>query len=202
MFNHDAVFHSTYRGVPIVKLPLDLWVYQELMSRLGNVRCVVEIGTFQGGSALALYDMMCAINQCEDNLVVTIDVKADVHSDLVLHNPHIIRLVGNAAYPSTVVKTFEECAAYADEVMVIDDGSHLRDEVLAALCQYRVLVAVGGYYIVEDTICHHGMEVGPIPGPYEAVQEFLRTNDDFVVDATCEKFGLTYNPSGFLRRVR
>ena len=203
MFNHDAVFHSTYRGVPIVKLPLDLWVYQELMTRLKTVHCVVEIGTFRGGSALALYDMMCAVNQTTENEVITIDVVAQVQSKLVLDHKYIRRLVGNAATLEMRQRVGIECIPWlGDHILVIDDGSHECAEVFSALQLYHSLVQPDGYYIVEDTICHHGMEVGPNPGPYEAVQEFLRTNHDFVTDLACEKFGLTYNPSGYLRRTQ
>jgi cephalosporin hydroxylase len=39
------------------------------------------------------------------------------------------------------------------------------------------------------------------PGPYEAVQEFLREDPTFQIDKTREKFLLTYFPDGFLKRV-
>ena len=38
------------------------------------------------------------------------------------------------------------------------------------------------------------------PGPQEAVAEFLAHSDDFDVDHEREKFMLTFNPSGYLRR--
>jgi cephalosporin hydroxylase len=36
----------------------------------------------------------------------------------------------------------------------------------------------------------------------EAVQAFLRENHDFVVDTEREKLLLTFNPGGYLKRVR
>jgi cephalosporin hydroxylase len=39
------------------------------------------------------------------------------------------------------------------------------------------------------------------PGPMEALQRFLAETDDFEVDRSCEKFLLTLNPSGYLRRI-
>ncbi|MCA1700513.1 MAG: hypothetical protein LC790_17075 [Actinobacteria bacterium] len=33
------------------------------------------------------------------------------------------------------------------------------------------------------------------------MQGFLAEDDRFVVDARCEKFLMTFNPGGFLRRV-
>ena len=39
-------------------------------------------------------------------------------------------------------------------------------------------------------------------GPMEAIEEFLRTNDMYVVDESKEKFLMTFNPRGYLRRVK
>jgi cephalosporin hydroxylase len=36
----------------------------------------------------------------------------------------------------------------------------------------------------------------------EAVDIFLSENDDFVIDASREKFYLTWNPRGYLKRVK
>jgi len=36
----------------------------------------------------------------------------------------------------------------------------------------------------------------------EAVDEFLKENKDFMSDQTREKFYLTFNPNGYLKRIR
>ena len=61
----------------------------------------------------------------------------------------------------------------------------------------------GSYLVVEDTNVngqpvyeHHG------PGPMEAVEDFLKENDAFAVDVTREKLLLTFNPRGWLRKLR
>jgi len=38
------------------------------------------------------------------------------------------------------------------------------------------------------------------PGPMEAVDKFLSEKDDFVIDQRCERFLMTLNPRGYLRR--
>ena len=40
------------------------------------------------------------------------------------------------------------------------------------------------------------------PGPREAVEEFLKDNDDFEIDHSREKFMVTFYPSGYLKRVK
>jgi len=41
-----------------------------------------------------------------------------------------------------------------------------------------------------------------MPGPLQAIESFLANTDEFQVDREREKFLLTFNPSGYLRRVR
>jgi cephalosporin hydroxylase len=40
------------------------------------------------------------------------------------------------------------------------------------------------------------------PGPMEAVEIFLKESKYFIVDKDKEKFYLTQNPNGYLRRVK
>jgi cephalosporin hydroxylase len=54
--------------------------------------------------------------------------------------------------------------------------------------------------IVEDS------DIGQIrkdlmPGPLQAVEAFLSRRDDLEIDREREKFLITSNPSGYLRRV-
>jgi cephalosporin hydroxylase len=75
--------------------------------------------------------------------------------------------------------------------------------VLNELRIYSKIVPVGGYLIVEDSNVN-GHPVIPEfgPGPMEAIDEFLRENHDFELDTRREKFLLTFNPRGHLRRIK
>ena len=59
----------------------------------------------------------------------------------------------------------------------------------------------GSYLVVEDTNLN-GHPVVPNfgPGPMEAVRDFLRERSDFKPDTEQEKFYLSFNPTGYLRR--
>ena len=61
----------------------------------------------------------------------------------------------------------------------------------------------GSYLVVEDTNIN-GHPVKPTfgPGPMEAVEEFLKENGDFAVDKSREKFYLTFNPNGYLKKKK
>ena len=65
--------------------------------------------------------------------------------------------------------------------------------------RYAPFVSEGSYLIVEDTGINSWRKIVG-PGPLEALKEFLRTDDRFEVDRSWEKFYMTWNPSGFLRR--
>ena len=38
-------------------------------------------------------------------------------------------------------------------------------------------------------------------GPYKAIKEFLFKNEKYSVDFSREKFIMTHNPSGYLKRI-
>ena len=40
------------------------------------------------------------------------------------------------------------------------------------------------------------------PGPWEAVDEFLKGNDAFEIDRHRERFLFTFSPNGYLKRVK
>ena len=57
--------------------------------------------------------------------------------------------------------------------------------------------------MVEDTNLNgHPVLPDHGPGPMEAVEAFLRAAPEFEVDGSRERFMLTLNPGGFLKRVR
>jgi cephalosporin hydroxylase len=86
--------------------------------------------------------------------------------------------------------------------MAVLDSNHHKEHVLSELRAYSRIVTVGQYLIVEDTNLN-GRPVLPEygPGPHEAVQEFLAEDRRFEVDRSREKFMMTFNPGGFLKRV-
>ena len=63
-----------YRGVRTLKLPLDMWNYQEIIFE-HNLHWVIETGTRHGGSALFFADLLAAGNR--EGGVVSIDVTHD-----------------------------------------------------------------------------------------------------------------------------
>jgi cephalosporin hydroxylase len=186
--------NNSWLGVKTWKCPLELWVYQELLYRV-RPDLVVETGTYKGGSA---YFMAGVFDLIGRGRVLTIDVDED--GDRPEHAR--IEYIRGSSVDATVLARVRQEAARSDTVLVILDSDHHRDHVLAELREYSGIVTPGSYLIVEDTnINGHPVRPEYGPGPREAVEIFLADTSDFIPDAACEKFLLTWNSGGYLRRI-
>lgn len=186
---------TTWLGVPVQKLPLDLWIYQEIVFET-RPELVIETGTASGGSALFLASLFDLLG-C--GRVVSIDIKEPLERPT---HERISYLLGSSV-SIEIIEQVQEQAQGARSVMVVLDSDHGHEHVLEELRRYSPLVTPGDYLIVEDTNLNGNpvyQEFGP--GPAEAVQEFLAETRDFVVDREREKLLLTFNPGGYLRRER
>jgi cephalosporin hydroxylase len=111
-------------------------------------------------------------------------------------------ITGSSA-DQAVIERLTRRASDAETVLVVLDSDHSYDHVLAELRAYAPLVTSGSYLVVEDTnINGHPVYEHFGPGPMEAVEDFLKENDAFAVDVTREKLLLTFNPRGWLRKLR
>ena len=60
----------------------------------------------------------------------------------------------------------------------------------------------GCYLVCEDTnVNGHPVLADFGPGPHEAVQTYLAESEGWRVDDDCERFLVTFNPSGYLLRT-
>ncbi len=181
----------TYRGVPCWKNPLDLWAIQEIILET-RPEVVIEIGCKFGGTTLWLSDLLRNLG---GGSVIGVDLKRPD-----LDTPANVQFViGDSIAPEIVARVFQLCGHR--RAMVMADGNHAADHVLEELRLYGPLVAAGCYFIAEDGIVDVMNWPAFQPGPLVAVEKFLAENGDFAVDASREKFILTYAPGGFLRRV-
>ncbi len=194
----DVVFEScSWMGVKAWKNPLDAWIYQEIVHEV-RPDVIVELGSASGGGALYLAHLLELLG---NGVVVSVDID---RSSFVAEHPRLLTVTGPSSAPATVEQVAELCRG--KRAMVIHDADHAKQQVLEDLRCYAPLVTVGSYLIVEDGIVdlfHPWESLGvSYEGPLAATEEFLRTSDDFEVDAGRERYVLTYNPRGFLRRVR
>jgi cephalosporin hydroxylase len=190
----DAIMYGTsYFGVKTLKNPLDAWIYQEILFEL-QPDVVVEIGVRHGGSTLYLAHLCDQINH---GRVIGLDLSLESVPEIVRSHQriHLIEADACSSFPavSKLIRPHER-------VIVIEDSAHTYDHTLRVLSTYSPLVKEGDYFIVEDGICHHGLDVGPSPGPFEAIEEFLKLSPEFELDRNRERYVITWNPKGYLRR--
>lgn len=131
-----------YKGLLCGKSPIDLWLYNACMYEL-KPRTVIELGAFQGGSALWLADQVTAM-----------DLDCEVHSYEILHHAissrarhpklhfHLADL-NNLASIDT-----EQLKAMPHPWLIIDDA---HSNVLNTLSFFRQFMQDGDYFIKEDT---------------------------------------------------
>ena len=185
---------SSYHGIQTWKNPIDFWIYQEIIFEL-KPDFIIEIGLHQGGSSLALAHLL---DRNHNGKLLGIDLSLSKINKQVLAHPRVNLMEGNPLYHFQSIKALIPKESI---VMVIEDSSHVYENTLALLNTYGELISTNSYFIVEDGICHHGLDMGPNPGPYEAVNTFIRNNDNFVIDRTKENFLITWNPCGYLKKV-
>lgn len=187
---------QTWLGRTTWKNPLDCWIYQEIIYET-KPEAVVEIGVGHGGSTLYLASLLELVGKPHATVV---GVDTDLSRVADLQHPRIQLIGGGCLHPETIRQVTRMCKKR--RTMVIADCDHRKDHVLEELRVYSRLVSVGCYYIVEDGICDV-MDWPPVPGPQAACKEFLRDNVSFVNDAVQrEKYLITYNFDGYLKRVR
>lgn len=185
---------TSWLGVKTLKNPMDFWVYQELIYET-KPDYIVEIGNKFGGSTLALAHLCDLIGHGQ---IIGVDIThAHIHEKTKAH-PRITLIEGDACAKFAKVRSL---IPFNANVLVIEDSSHTYENTLNVLRLYSSLVPEQGYLIVEDSICHHGLDTGPSPGPYEAIETFVQENTGFIVDREKESFVITWNPKGFLKRV-
>ena len=186
-------------GVPVLKLPSDLWMYHEVIWET-RPNLIVETGTARGGSALFfahLFDLMAT-----DGRVITVDITRPREG---YPDHRRIRFETASSTDPNTVALIRSHISPTDKVMVILDSDHSATHVRQELELYSPVVTPGCYLVVEDTnvnghpVCRtHG------PGPMEALAGFLAGSSgrDFEADLTRDtKFGFTFYPHGWLRRI-
>jgi cephalosporin hydroxylase len=201
---HKLFYDSTLKtwastfwlGVSVEKFPCDLWVYQEIIQET-RPDFIVETGTRFGGSSLYMASICELLGRGH---VLTVDVSDLASSPEVRPaHPRITYLIGSST-STEIVSAIKERVADA-RVMVVLDSDHTMTHVIDEMRIYADIVTEGCYLIVEDTNIN-GNPVAPSfgHGPMEAVDLFLAGNREFFIDRSREKFLITFNPRGFLKK--
>jgi cephalosporin hydroxylase len=191
--------HTYWLGVPIQKLPSDLWLYQEIIwETLPTL--IIETGTNRGGSALFFANLFDLLGT--GGRVITVDISRCTEG--YPEHSRIQYVTQSSTAPETVALIRAQIAP-TDRVMVTLDSDHSESHVRKELDAYSPMVSPGCYLVVEDTnVNGHPVYRRHGPGPMEAVIDFLASASGSAFETDLqrsEKFGFTFHPRGWLRCV-
>lgn len=188
LYHNSLVVHTgtSWMGRKAQKCPADTWIYQDLLWKI-KPDFVIETGTAWGGGTLFLANMLDIIGK---GTVITVENDPDRPPE-PLNHPRIIQLRGSSLDEKiiTEIRQLVSCKT----VFIILDSDHLYGHIVNELELYAPLVTLDSYIIVEDT---------HMQATRNATNEFISKHPEFIVDETCEKFILTFNPGGYLKRVK
>ena len=206
--NIPAQFHSLYYSSPertwkntrwlghrTMKCPLDLWIYQEILHDL-KPDVVIETGVNEGGGAAFLVSIMDSIGKGK---LITVDI--ELLEGRPIHER--ITYIKGSSTEEKIVEQIFQMIRDSKVVLVILDSDHNKPHVLKEMEIYSKFVTPNSYMIVEDSnVNGHPIMPNWGEGPFEAVEEFLKNNDSFEIDKDREKYYMTFNPNGYLRKIK
>lgn len=185
-----------YRGVRTLKLPSDMWNYQEILFER-DIHWIIETGTRHGGSAIFFADFLR--NAGRNGRVITIDYQPDL-DPRVLTDDRIDFITGDSAAPEVVADALARLPADRRGLFLILDSDHAAAHVRRELDIWAPQLRSGDYLIVEDTIVNgHPVRPDHGPGPMEAIRAFIADNPGMLIaDVGREaKFGATVAREGY-----
>ncbi len=202
----------TWLGRPIIQLPEDLLVIQEVIFQL-RPDVIVETGVAHGGS-LIFYASLCEVLGRGRVIGIDVDIRAHNRKEIESHFlfPRITLIEGSST-DETVVERVRGEVASAETVLILLDSNHTRAHVLGELKSYGPLVTSGSYIVATDGVMAtvhdvpRGAEGWLDDNPEAAAAEFVEAHPEFVLDDPRpifdESLGVpraTHWPGAYLRR--
>ena len=191
--------NMTWHGIRTLKLPSDVWNYQEIIFER-RIEHVIETGSRHGGSALFFAETLAA--RGAKGPVVSIDIEGT--SNQVGSHAGIYFLLGDSAAEAMVERAVALLPAERGPLFLILDSDHSRDHVLRELRAWVPQLKSGDYLVVEDTIVNgHPVRKEHGPGPMEAIAAYLEEAPRLLVhDREREaKFGASFAARGHYIRA-
>lgn len=205
---HRRSYQFTWLGLPIIQLPEDILILQELVWQT-QPEVVVETGVARGGSVVFHASLLSLLGGEREVVGVDVDIRPHNRARIEGHPlARLIHLIEGSSIAPEVVAAVKRRVGGRRAVVVLD-SLHTHDHVLAELRAYADLVTPGSYLVVLDTVIENVPKElfpdrpwGPGNNPRTAVRAFLREDARFVVDRDySDKLLASAAPDGILRRV-
>lgn len=201
-------YNFSWMGRPIIQYPQDMVMMQELIWDI-KPDLIIETGIAHGGSLIYYASIMELIGKGEI-LGIDIDIREHNRKEIESHPMFKrIKMIQGSAIDLKIIEQVKKHAEGKKTIMVSLDSNHTHDHVLEELKLYSPFVTVGSYCVVFDTIVED-LPKGSIDRPWDvgnnpktAVFEFMKTNNNFVIDKQIDnKLLISVAPDGYLKRVK
>jgi cephalosporin hydroxylase len=188
----------TYKGIPCLKDPIDLALYIKLIWEK-QPRTIIEIGSFQGGSAIFYADLCQTYGL--DTQIVTVDFRAIQHSVDAR-----VRFIQADALNLAESDLHEALDSLPRPWLVIEDSAHTGEVTYAVLEYFEQRMQPGEVLIIEDGVIEdQGANEHYRGGPNRGVYRMFDSKPDSfrLMTEYTDFFGrnATFNPNGYLEKT-
>ena len=202
------MYELTWMGRPIIQFGTDMIMLQELIWKI-KPEIFIETGIAHGGSLIYTASLFELIGN--NGQVIGIDVEIRAHNRVAIEAHSMykrIKMIEGSSISESTINDLEKLLDNGKITMVMLDSNHSRDHVLSELRLYSKYVSVGSYLIVQDgaqewvSDIPRGKPEWKQDNPLVAIDIFLKENDDFVIDETYTRLGITQSPNGYLKKIK
>jgi cephalosporin hydroxylase/GT2 family glycosyltransferase len=195
VWDQQAWKETRWLGHRVNRYPADLHAYQELLAR-ERPDVVVVTGDDDGLGGRAIF----AASICDlldHGRVIAVGTG---NVDARAQHARVTLVPGRAEDRTVAANVLARVQPGETTLIFLASGAH--DRVVDAFEAYAPLVAPDGYVVVENTVVNgRPAAAGFGAGPLEAVFRILGSHPDFISDHDLERYTVTFNREGFLRRL-
>ena len=203
-------YNFSWMGRPIIQYPQDMIAMQEIIWEI-KPDYIIETGIAHGGSLIYYASLLELIGHGEV-IGIDIDIREHNRKEIEAH-PMMkrIKMLQGSSIDKKNVEEIKNLVGDNKKIIVCLDSNHTHEHVMSELELYSPFVSTGSYLVVFDTIVEDLPEGyfsqkrpwGISNNPKTAVQQFLKENDNFVVDEQIDnKLLVSVAPQGYLKRIK
>lgn len=203
-------YNFSWMGRPIIQYPQDMIAMQEIIWEI-KPDYIIETGIAHGGSLIYYASLLELIGHGEV-IGIDIDIREHNRKEIEAH-PMMkrIKMLQGSSIDKKNVEEIKNLVGDNKKIIVCLDSNHTHEHVMSELELYSPFVSTGSYIVVFDTIVEDLPEGyfsqkrpwGISNNPKTAVQQFLKENDNFVVDEQIDnKLLISVAPQGYLKRIK
>lgn len=210
---YDYSYLWTWFGVPIIQLPSDIIVAQEIIFKT-KPDVIIETGIARGGSLIFYASILKLIKK--DFKIIGVDIDIKLHNKKSILSSKFskyIKLIEGSSVSEDIFKKVKKIIPKKSNVMVILDSNHTKKHVMEECKLYGTLVTKNNYMVVADSTIGY-LKNNQIPkkrsiilknddNPNIGIKEFLKFNKKFQIDKELNgKLIFSSNFNGYLKKIK